>query len=65
MLNCRYEPAIVPITAIPENWKKCRIIGFDLNHYDDVKNGISQNFDYCISETKNLLEQINNLIKEE
>lgn len=59
------ENDIKPITDMPKDWHECRIVGFDLNHYSDYKTGVHSNLDYCISETKSLLEQINNLIKEE
>lgn len=55
--------SIIPLTEIPQNWYKYRCIGFDLNHYNDDNNNISTNYDFCVSETFRLKEQIENLIK--
>ena len=58
------DKLIIPVTEIPNDWFKYRCIGFDLNHFDDEKNGISNNFEYAKQEVLKLKEQIDNIIRD-
>lgn len=55
--------SIIPLTEIPQNWHQYRCIGFDLAHSNDIQNNINTDYNFCISETFRLKEQIENLIK--
>lgn len=54
---------IIPLTEIPQNWHQYRCIGFDLAHGDDIQNNVNTDYNFCVSETFYLKEQIENLIK--
>lgn len=54
---------IIPLTEIPQNWHQYRCIGFDLAHGDDIQNNVNTDYNFCVSETFHLKEQIENLIK--
>lgn len=54
---------IIPLTEIPQNWHQYRCIGFDLAHDDDIQNNVNTDYNFCVSETFHLKEQIENLIK--
>lgn len=55
---------IIPLTFIPFEWYKYRVIGFDLMHHGDVSTGISKNFKYAKEQALSLMNQINNLNNE-
>lgn len=55
--------SIIPLTEIPQNWHQYRCIGFDLAHSNDIQNNINTDYNFCVSETFRLKEQIENLIK--
>ena len=57
------ETPIIPLTDIPEDWHTYHIYGFDLNHYDDNKTGISTNFDYAKNEALSMKQQMEELIQ--
>lgn len=61
--NINSMTPIIPLTEIPQNWHQYRCIGFDLAHDDDIQNNVNTDYNFCVSETFHLKEQIENLIK--
>ena len=57
------ETLIIPLTDIPEDWHTYHIYGFDLDHNDDKKTGISTNFDYAKNEALSMKQQMEELIQ--
>lgn len=53
---------IIPISNIPDNWHEYHYYGFDLNHYNDDKSGISTNFEYAVKETLIMKKQLEEFI---
>jgi len=54
------KSGLIPLTNIPEDWYKYRIVGFDCAHWNDTEENCS--FEFTKEETLSLLKQIKELI---
>lgn len=52
---------IIPLTEIPTDWWKYRVVGFDCAHFGDTEENCP--FEFAKQEALNLREQIEKLIK--